>query len=199
MKKFILTAAFALSLSFCLFGCGKNSSKELQIEEVTLETPDGNTSSTLPAATNAGTYTYSWTATHEAFDTETGSVTLLCNKAPVFVTQAPLASAAHVTCRRIIYRTRTGEIVRIEYRPNTAQKITATIVLGQCTSGGVINYTGEYPFTYTFRPGESGTKTSSVSWTATPISDNYYIEGTASGTITMKLTCTLSTSYVTVE
>ena len=166
--------------------------------DLTFTDANGNTSSTLPVATNAGTYTYSWTATHDAFDTETGSVTLLCNKAPVFVTQAPIANSAQVTCRRIIYRTRTGETVRIEYEPNTSQQISATIVTGKCTYGGVIHYTGTFPYTYIFNPGESGTRISSVSWTATPISDNYYIEGTASGTITIKLTCTLTTHYVTV-
>ena len=45
MKKIILTAALALSVSFCVFGCGSDKPKELQIEEVTLENTGNSTAS----------------------------------------------------------------------------------------------------------------------------------------------------------
>ena len=152
---------------------------------------DGNTSSTIPSATNAGTYIYSWTATHDAFETETGMVSLVCNKAPVYITATPNSVPAIGTATKTTYVTSAGAIVRIEYS-TPGMQLGTTVDAGECTEGGTFNYLDDTSFSGFFASAAGSlTRLATCRWECVPISDNYYIEGVSAGTVTMRLIFTV--------
>ena len=156
----------------------------------------GNTSTTPPTAINAGTYTYTWTATHDAFDTETGVVTLQCNKAPVRVLAAPQGGTAAGSAQRVIRRTSAGAVLGTIYKPKTVELTAGLTSTGACTQGGRIVFKSQQTVTKTFLTA-SGSSSIGVPcyWECVPINSNYYIEGTASGSTTIRFTFTVTTIY----
>lgn len=168
--------------------------------DITFKDANGNSFKNAPTATDAGTYVYTWEATHPAYETESGQVTLLCNKAPVFIQQAPLGGTSSGTIQRRITRTNTGVVVgQPQYLPSSLT-LSVSMTPGVCTEGGKFIYTGPTALTYRFiAPDNIGTKTDVCKWTCVPISDNYYIEGTASGTIIYTLNVGIRTFYVIVN
>lgn len=146
---------------------------------VTFTDDKGNKFTNPPAAINAGTYTYSWTATHDEFESESGEVTLLCNKKPVMITRYPVGDTKTASGTIIVIRTPQGAILSRQPQPATLQ-LQGMIRPGTCTEGGTFSYDGPVsayrtqghatlngPRTYSY----------STSWRVTPQDNNYYIEG----------------------
>ena len=155
---------------------------------------NGDIVSDIPTATNAGTYTYTWTAEHAAFQTESGTVTLQCNKKPVQVVQQPYGQTQNgqIVCTQYI-NTR-GVVVRTTYSPSQIH-LQGRLIEGSCTEGGVWQYAGNNTFEATLTPSMRSAYYP-IRWTLSPANSNYYIEGadeetgvlTGTTAITLKVT-----------
>ena len=154
---------------------------------------NGNVLSGAPQATDAGTYTFSWTAEHPAFESESGNVTLQCNKAPVQILTYPVGDT--VSGEGIIReeRTSSGQLMNTTYIPKLT-KLIGYYTPGTCTEGGVFTYDGPESFQGSFATATGAqTRTQDIFWVLAPINDNYYIEGAdpATGVLQNKTIITL--------
>lgn len=151
----------------------------------------------IPSITDASSNTYTWTAEHENFKTEQGSVALICEKAPVKITRMPQGDTRQGSGIIIVVVNKYGQELRREFTP-ISQTLSASITPGTCTEGGTFTYTGPQNINRTFMTANGSDEYSMVcNWEVTPMSSNYYIEGTSSGQIRLRLVYVVSTSTKT--
>lgn len=158
-----------------------------------------NVTTTVPSATNAGTYNYIWTATHPNFDTIVGTVTLKCDKAPVVISKEPLGSSAHASGQIISYYSAAGQFLRKEYIPEKIS-LSGSVTPGECTEGASFTYDNVMSFTHEFDTSDgSMDRYHTVNWTLVPISGNYYIDGPSQGSVTIALSVTVTEDRIIVN